>query len=197
MQGPRTTEQGPETGRGSVFHRLRARRLVTGWVLLVLLWLAFSAKFDLFHIGTGVIAVTLIMWQHSALPQLGKREAPPLRPLRVLLYIPWLLWQMLRSAVYVAVIILHHPRKIEPRVLSFRCNQPSDLQHVLFANSITLTPGTLTLDLKDGHYLVHSLTKATGEDLMEGDMARRVARLSGNKGGISLIPEEGGRPEEG
>lgn len=66
------------------------------------------------------------------------------------------------------------------------------VHHVLFANSITLTPGTLTVDLKGDRYLVHALSSKTAADLLEGSMSRKVARLSPGKpdGRIEPLPLE-------
>ncbi|MGC9451277.1 MAG: Na+/H+ antiporter subunit E [Oceanipulchritudo sp.] len=151
------------------------------WMVLLALWIILSGKLDLFHLGAGVLTVAFINWQQTALRPLRRRGDPVLRARRLLLYIPWLLWQMLLSSVYVAGIILRDPKGIDPRMVAFRSGQPSMLHRVILANSITLTPGTLTVDLKGDRYLVHALTRRTAEEVLEGKLARKVARLSPNQ----------------
>ena len=180
----------PDRTSGQSFRKAFPPRLGGGWLLLFLLWMMFSAKFDLFHLGTGVVVVTLVVWQHSLLPSVAWPGEPSLRPFAALLYVPWLIWQMFKSAIYVAVVILHHPRKIDPQILAFRCNQPSTLQQVFFANSITLTPGTLTLELEEDRYLVHCLTEDTAQELLSGSMAQKVGQLSNSSESIVLSQTE-------
>lgn len=161
-------------------------RIATNGLLLFVLWVLFSAKFDAFHLGTGVVTVLVLLWMQARLPAL--RDEPESFPkfVPVLLYVPWILTQMVLSAVYVAKIILFQPQSVQPVLLTFHCRQPSALQQVLFANSITLTPGTLTIEMEKEVYLVHALTPATADDLLDGKMARRIARLSDQSAGATL-----------
>ena len=70
---------------------------------------------------------------------------------------------------------------MSPRLIVVECTQRSDLGRVVFANSITLTPGTLTLDVRDGRVLVHALTAETAEGLQTGEMDRKVTALEGSR----------------
>lgn len=162
------------------------------WFVLFAFWVILSRKFDLFHLSVGVITVALVAWLQSLLKPLRQPGEPRLGLFPVLLYVPWLLWQMIRSALYVGCLILWKRDKVDPQVVVFRSDQPSVVHHVILANSITLTPGTLTVDLQGDRYLVHALTRRTVEDLLEGTMSRKVARLSGGDvhGRIELLPLE-------
>ncbi len=156
-----------------------APRLLTG-LLLFGLWMLLSGKFDVFHLGVGILSVTAILWMHYRLTPLDSTPHPLLNPLRFVTYFFWLLAQMLISSIQVAKVVLGlGTKRPDPRLLSFRSEQPSLPQGVLLANSITLTPGTLTIDFQDGRYLIHALTEDTARDLLSGEMARRVARLGG------------------
>jgi multicomponent Na+:H+ antiporter subunit E len=147
-------------------------------VLLLALWVFLSGKLDAFHLGTGVVGVLGILWLHAGLPATGEERAPGLRVLRLATYFPWLAWQMILSAVFVARVILSPRRLLDPQLIEFQSEQPSRLSRVILANSITLTPGTITLDLTDERFVVHALTRSTAEDTLGGEMARRVAKLS-------------------
>lgn len=148
------------------------------WAVLLGLWVALSGKLDLFHLGAGVVTVIFINWQQTALTPLRKEDDPGFAALRIILYVPWLLWQMLLASIYVAGVILRDPKGIDPSMIAFTSRQPSLVHRVILANSITLTPGTLTVDLKGDRYLVHALTRRTADEVLEGKLARKVARLS-------------------
>jgi multicomponent Na+:H+ antiporter subunit E len=153
------------------------------WVpplLLYLLWVLLSGKFEVYHLGVGVVVVAFVVWQKRGLPEMQSSELPRLRYSRVLPYAGWLLWQMMISAVQVALVVIHPRRHLDPQLIQFQSLQPSLLANVVFANSITLTPGTLTIELHDNHLVVHALTARTAADLLSGEMARRVAHLFGD-----------------
>ena len=96
---------------------------------------------------------------------------------RQLTYVPWLMKEIVLSNWDVTKVILSPRLPIRPRLLRLRCTQRSDLAKVIYANSITLTPGTITLDLREDTLLVHALTKGSAEGLLTGDMDRRVTSL--------------------
>lgn len=148
------------------------------WIALFLLWVVLSGMFDAFHLLVGVATVAFIAWQQTALAPLRGADEPRIRVLRLVLYVPWLMWQMLLSSIYVARVILWDHEKVDPCMIAFSSKQPSVLHRVVFANSITLTPGTLTVDLKDDYFLVHALTPDTAADVLNGRMAEKVAWLS-------------------
>ena len=85
--------------------------------------------------------------------------------------------EIVLSNLAVARVILDPKLPIHPRILRVPAGQRSDLGQVIYANSITLTPGTVTLDVRDGHMLVHALTTESAKGLLTGEMDRRVAQL--------------------
>lgn len=145
-------------------------------------WILFSGKLDAFHLGSGVLAALLIVWLDRQLgPANFEKGDSPLRPNagRILLYIPWLIGQMLLSSWQVARAVLDPAmrQKIDPNLVSFRSKQPHTIARVVLGNSITLTPGTLTLDIEGEEFLVHSLTEGTARSLLDGTMQRKVAAM--------------------
>lgn len=136
---------------------------------------------DAFHLGAGVAAVAFASWQHARLPRIQPKQAPRIRPARAFRYSFWLVAEVLLSAIHVARVILNPKRHLDPRVVRFRSRQPSLSSGVLFANSITLTPGTLTIDLEDDCYTVHALTPVTERDVLDGEMAARAARVTSDE----------------
>ena len=69
---------------------------------------------------------------------------------------------------------------ISPCLIRLRASQSTDLGQVIYANSITLTPGTITLDVRDDIILVHNLTDEMADDLLTNEMDRRVTQLEGD-----------------
>ena len=71
-----------------------------------------------------------------------------------------------------------HPRMpIDPSIIQFETKLSSDIALSTLANSITLTPGTITIDIRDGKYFVHALTRVVADDLLSGEMENRVAYI--------------------
>jgi multicomponent Na+:H+ antiporter subunit E len=98
---------------------------------------------------------------------------------RHLPYVPWLLWEILKANVDVARIILHPKLPIRPHLFRVEASQRSEVGQVIYANSITLTPGTISLDVRDNGILVHALTDEAADELKKGEMDGRVTRLEG------------------
>lgn len=95
-------------------------------------------------------------------------------------YFAWLLWQIAKSAFYVAKISVLDPAKVDPSIVWFRADYDNPAASAMLANSITLTPGTVTIDITDdGLFSVHALTPELREGLLDGSMQAKVAWLYG------------------
>ncbi len=166
------------SGSSTPGRRIPLGRVVQG-LLLMVLWLALSGLYDVFHLGLGAVSVGCVLWLSSRL----KRARPAARVrtevhvLRFAAYCGWLLGQILVSALHVAAVVLHPRMPVSPRVVRFRSDQPNDVARMLLANSITLTPGTLTVEVEGDEFTVHALTGATARGLLDGTMPAKVARL--------------------
>ena len=90
-----------------------------------------------------------------------------------------LLWAIVKANIDVAWRILRPTMPISPRLIEVSAGQSSDLGRVIYANSITLTPGTVSVEMDGGKILVHALTKEAADDVESGDMDRRVTKLEG------------------
>lgn len=152
-------------------------RAVSLAAVLFATWLLLSGYFTGLLITLGVIsclgvvliAVRMDVIDHEGLPvHIGWRYG---------LYLPWLLWQILLANIDVARRILDPSLPISPAVRRIPCTQISDLGRVIFANSITLTPGTVSMQVVDDEVLVHALTEEALADLEEGTMNRKVCAL--------------------
>ena len=125
-------------------------------------------------------AALLAAWTLTS--AIADAESAPLRLTpRALLYLPWLIGQILRANVDVARRILSPRLPIQPSLMLVDTRQRTDLGLVIYANSITLTPGTVSVDLEDRTIIVHALSASAAEGLAEGAMDRRVAAVEGSR----------------
>ncbi|MDH3596682.1 MAG: Na+/H+ antiporter subunit E, partial [Rhodospirillales bacterium] len=108
------------------------------------------------------------------------REGHPIHlTWRSLVYWPWLFWEIVKANLEVARLILAPRLAISPTVIKVKASQPDELGHVIYANSITLTPGTVSIDVRDATIEVHAITREMAEGLQTGEMDRRVTRMEG------------------
>lgn len=98
-----------------------------------------------------------------------------------LVYWPWLIVEIAKSALGVARIIVDPKLPISPRLIRAKASQRTAVGIATYANSITLTPGTITVEVnrREQEFLVHALTEATAADVVEGSMDRRVSAFEG------------------
>ena len=94
-------------------------------------------------------------------------------------YWPWLAWHVVADALSVTRIILDPKLPISPTLVRLRTSQKTAVGQVVYANSITLTPGTLSVAIEGDEILVHALTREGAASLEEGGMDRRVAAFEG------------------
>jgi multicomponent Na+:H+ antiporter subunit E len=154
-------------------------RYIVLFSVLYLHWIFWSGKFDAFHLALGVISCALVTFMSHDL--YVKREKFYSRILievvRFFKYIPWLLYQIVLSNIHVAYLVLSPGMPIDPKIIRYKTRLKSDLSLVTFANSITLTPGTITADISEGEYYVHILSQKFADDLMTGEMEDKVAYI--------------------
>jgi len=147
------------------------------FLILFGFWLIFSGHYDRFHISLGVICAGLVAFFSYDLLLPDLRSPNKLRKAwRFLHYIPWLAYQVLLANLHV-VYLVFYPSKIRPQIVRFKTTLTSDLAKVSLGNSITLTPGTITMDISDGEFYVHALSDKVAKDLLTGEMERRVAHV--------------------
>jgi multicomponent Na+:H+ antiporter subunit E len=161
---------------------LRYRGLILQALILAAIWLILSGKFDIIYLFWGVISIAFTMWLFNRLKAIPLADNEPCGSTRIIIprlvvYLAWLVGEIVKSGVYVAYVVLHPKMPIQPMLVRFTSKQPNVLARVILGNSITLTPGTITLDIQDDRFVVHALTRDTEEGLVSGDMESRVARL--------------------
>ncbi len=155
-------------------------RIVSLGAALFAFWLALSGHTTLFLISLGALSAGLCTYLAIRLRFLDEAHASHLLP-RALVYWPWLIWEILKSAWSVSWIILNPRLPISPTMLRVKAGQKTAVGIVTYANSITLTPGTLTIGVDGDNLLVHALNSAGADDLESGRMDAQVSRFEGTK----------------
>ncbi|MEC8990027.1 MAG: Na+/H+ antiporter subunit E [Candidatus Latescibacterota bacterium] len=157
-------------------------RLFSLVIILFGTWLLWSGIYQPLTIGFGVGSCLFVAWLASRMG-IGDAEGHPVHLIpKLILYVPWLVWAIVKANIDVARRILNPRLPISPRMVKVKGTQRDDLGRAIYANSITLTPGTVTVDLQGDELTVHALTAEAEADLLTGDMDGRVTRLQGTKG---------------
>jgi multicomponent Na+:H+ antiporter subunit E len=150
---------------------------------LFVFWLLLSGHYTPWLMGMGAasaIAVTLLGLRLGYVDD----EGHPAEWLgRGLVYWPWLAKELVVSAWHVSKVILHPALPIAPRLIRVPYSQKTPVGIATYANSITLTPGTITVEVnrRDNEFLVHALTAEGAAGVIEGGMDRRVASFEGRR----------------
>jgi multicomponent Na+:H+ antiporter subunit E len=156
-------------------------RAISLAVALFVFWLLLSGHYTVFLVTSGAITAVVIAWLGLRLDY-ADEEGHPIHLLgRGLLYWPWLLKEIVKSALDVAAIIVRPSLPISPQLVRLTTSQRHPVGTVIYANSITLTPGTITVEVsrRDRALLVHALTGSAADGLAAGDMDRRVTAMEG------------------
>jgi multicomponent Na+:H+ antiporter subunit E len=151
------------------------------FLLLLVFWIFMSGLFDLWHFGLGLISCALVAYMSNDLLFTDKQVSGKGREiLRLIKYLPWLLYQIYLANIYVVKLALH-PRmqdRIYPHIVKFRTTLKKDLSVFTFANSITLTPGTITVLVEDDFFYIHAIDIGVAESL-PGEMETQVGNIFG------------------
>ena len=145
-------------------------------------WIVLSGRLDFFHLALGVVACAIVARLSSTiLIARGGVEHLPRQWFRFVCYVPWLLYQVFLANMHVMALAFN-PRLIEvidPRIIRFKSKLQRPMSLFIFAKSITLTPGTITVFVSmTGEFTVHVIDEYSGLSL-PGEMEEKVADLMG------------------
>jgi len=143
-------------------------------------WLLWSGHFEPLLLSFGVLSCAVVVAIARKMKIVDREGAPVELALRALAYVPWLLWEIVKANLDVARRILDPRLPISPRIIKVRAGQRHDITRVIYANSITLTPGTVSVDTDGDEITIHALTEEAARAVETGDMDRRVSRLEGS-----------------
>jgi multicomponent Na+:H+ antiporter subunit E len=146
-------------------------------ILLGLLWLGLSGHYTTLILSFGAASVALcvlIAWRMGIVDEEG---TPSHLGVRIIGYWIWLAKEIVKTNLHMAGVILRADMPINPRILRFPSTQTTDLGRVIFANSITLTPGTTSIEIEDESVLVHAVTDLVADLDGAKEMDRRVTAV--------------------
>jgi multicomponent Na+:H+ antiporter subunit E len=158
----------------------RLLRVTTMFVALLGFWQILSARIDPLFAGLGLVSAAVLTAYALWLVEraLGPREqVQPISVVGFVSFAMWLLLRMLQSAVWVATVVVDPRRQPHPGVVHFDTNLPSPAARTMLANSISLVPGTITLNVDGSRFTVHAFTPQSVEDLVTAATQRRIARV--------------------
>jgi multicomponent Na+:H+ antiporter subunit E len=155
-------------------------RFIITFIIMLGFWLLFSGKFDFFHISLGVVSCLIVSAISSRLLFPGALPSGLLKCwLKFAGYLPWLFNQIFLANLHV-LYLTFHPRMmdlINPKIIKFNSRLKSDVSRTTFANSITLTPGTITIYAGVmGTFAVHCIDDKSGQGL-PGEMEKKIAKV--------------------
>jgi multicomponent Na+:H+ antiporter subunit E len=175
---PRDTDSQNSPKKG-----MKSKRIVPillTFIISMATWLVLSGQFDPFHISLGVISSFIVAYFSGDL-LFGEpvKKGFFRQVVRFALYIPWLLYQVFIANLHILKIVFHPKMMdhIDPKIIKFNSSLSGQMPFFVFGNSITLTPGTITIFVNVfGTYTVHSIDEKSAEGL-PGEMETRIARI--------------------
>jgi len=151
--------------------------------VLYALWMLLSGYFEPLLMALGLASVFVVVFAAIRMDVIDREGHPIHLSWRALLYWPWLAVEIVKSNIDVARTIMNPTMPIKPAVFRVKASQVTELGHVLYANSITLTPGTVTLAMHNGYLDIHALSETAKDGLLSGEMDRRVHAVEGTPDG--------------
>ena len=152
---------------------------ITLFIVLFGFWLLMSGYYTPLILSLGVISCLLCVYLTIIGKFLDNETLPIYFFPRLIQYTLWLIKEILKSNIQTAKVIIM--KSEEPELFSVKATQKTDEGKVTYANSITLTPGTVTTQIKDNVFEVHALTKEFGDDVRGSEMDRMVTWLEKGK----------------
>ena len=146
---------------------------------LAAVWLLLSGHYVPLILALGAGSIAAVVWITHRMDAIDQETHPIHLAGKALSYFPWLLLEIVKSNIDVAKAIINPNMPIDAKILRVDGSQQTDIGLVTYANSITLTPGTLTIWDEGTRLDVHALTPAAADSLLSGEMDRRVTKLDG------------------
>lgn len=145
-------------------------------------WFIMSGYFDVIHALMGIVSVSIVLalnYQYKK-QQFFDDETDVMSDIRFVympFYILWLVYQILVSAIQVVKILLSPTLEVQPQMIRFKVNLPNTHAKMILGNSISLTPGTLTVHIENDEFLVHSLVPKAYAGILDDSMPHQVLKL--------------------
>ena len=172
-----------ETGNKKSTSFIRFFSFLITFILMFLSWIVLSGKFDPLLLWLGGISSFFVAYYFYDLLFPAMESGYIKVFFRFIRYIPWLMWEIIKANFHLLYLAFHPRMKelIDPHIITFKTNLKSDIAIATLANSITLTPGTITVTAdQDGVFRVHAIDRESAEGL-PGIMLKKVAQVFGEE----------------
>lgn len=153
------------------------RHTVSLFLTLAAFWLLNSGHYSLLMLSLGLISIALVLFITHRMDVVDHESQPLHLTLRIPAYHVWLVKELILSNISVVKHIWLGNESISPSMATIKASQKTDIGKVIYANSITLTPGTVAVDLEGDQIIVHALLREDIQALEAGEMDRRVSDL--------------------
>ena len=155
------------------------KRLAVWTLALFALWLLLSESFRVAHVLIGLAAAVSVAALNARLRPERRRILQWWGPL---IYFPWLFWRICASGLRVCSLILHPRMPIKPRLFRHATDLDDDLAVTLLGNSITLTPGTITVESRRDELVVHAISGGPAQEAAIRQMEKKISTLFRSRG---------------
>ena len=149
-------------------------------ITLFIFWLLLSGIYQPLIISFGIASSLLVAWIAHRMDVIDHEGFPIHLGAKAVSYWPWLIWEIIKANIDVAAIIIKPKLPITPTMFNSPASQKTEVGQVTYANSITLTPGTISVGVADGIVEVHALTSQSADDVITGRMDQRVSQMEGD-----------------
>lgn len=148
-------------------------------ILLSLYWLLLSGYIQPLMLSFGAVSVAVVLWVLKRMDTVDRAPKQLYPNVQTLGYFGWLTGQIISSSIHVTKLVWGSPKEVSPTLAKIDINKIPESSQVLYANSITLTPGTLSVDLEKDVVTVHALQKSSITELEQGEMELKIAHTRG------------------
>ena len=153
-------------------------RTIGAITTFIVLWLLLSGVYKPFVMGLGFLSVLAVIFITKRMDSVDEDQVElGLKPVEFVKYQAWLMVEIAKANWAVTKLILSPSMPLKQHLFSVPYTQKTDLAQVIFANSITLTPGTISVETEPGHFLVHAVAYSSDDKAAIADMDRRVTAI--------------------
>lgn len=171
---------------------------MTGLALVLFaFWMVLSGRTETKFVVYGILTAVVTTWVTYPLLLVPNKDGSKKYYVfgfsipKMIMYFFWLMWQLVLANIDVLLATTGQELNIDPKVVRFRFRADNPMASVILANSITLTPGTVTMNVTDdGVYEIHALTVGAAAGVLDGGMQKKVADLYGEKFVFAVVESE-------
>lgn len=166
-------------------------------LVLFAFWMVLSGRTETKFVVYGILTAVVTTWVTYPLLLVPNKDGSKKYYVfgfsipKMIMYFFWLMWQLVLANIDVLLATTGQELNIDPKVVRFRFKADNPMASVILANSITLTPGTVTMNVTDdGVYEIHALTVGAAAGVLDGGMQKKVADLYGEKFDFAVVESE-------